>query len=252
MELTVGPMHLGTPEWRWQQSRRLHSVPPLELEIPRKVLLVAPHPDDEVLGTGGLLQWLIARGTEIELLAVTDGEASHPGSSAAQRRALCRIRPRESVTALRRLGCRAPLVTRLGIPDGRVAEYEERLSDELAARAHQGDLWLAPWWSDGHPDHDACGRAASALAGQLGVRSLSYLVWAWHWADPGGEALPWEHCRRHELDEGSTARKRWSIEAFSSQIRPLGPLPGDAPVLPPEVLERFRRGFEVFVEGGPR
>jgi LmbE family N-acetylglucosaminyl deacetylase len=214
------------------------------------VILLAPHPDDEVLGAGGLLQWLIAAGAEIELLAVTNGEGSHPQGSAARTRTLGEVRPRESLTALRRLGCRAPVVTRLGLPDGRVAEHEERLCDELADRAHEDDLWLAPWWSDGHPDHDACGRAASAVAEQLGVRSLSYLVWAWHWADPCGVDIPWEHCRRHELNERSTARKRWSIEAFSSQIRPLGPQPGDAPVLPLEVLRRFWRSFEVFVEAG--
>ncbi len=159
------------------------------------------------------------------------------------------IRPIESLTALKRLGCRAPRVTRLGLPDGRVAEFEEQLCEELAARGHEDDVWLAPWCNDGHPDHDACGRAASTLASPCKVRLLSYLVWAWHWADPSGEELPWEHCRRHDFDAVSASRKRWSIDAFSSQIQTSGASRHVAPVLPPEVLERFNRNFEVFVEG---
>ena len=250
MELTVSRTHLGTPEVAWQQSERLHAIAPLQLDRPRRAIVLAPHPDDEVLGAGGLLQRLIASDVEIELVAVTNGEGSHPNGTAARTRNLGELRPQESLTALRRLGCRAPVVTRLNLPDGRVADHEERVCEELADRAHEDDLWLAPWWSDGHPDHDACGRSAATVARQFGVRSLSYLVWAWHWADPRSGDLPWEDCRQYELEDKATARKRWSIEAFRSQVRPLGPQPGDAPVLPPEVLSRFWRSFEVFVQGG--
>jgi LmbE family N-acetylglucosaminyl deacetylase len=137
----------------------------------------------------------------------------------------------------------------LGLPDGQVAGHVEQLADALSERGRRDDLWVAPWTRDGHPDHDACGRVASEVAEERGVRSLGYLVWAWHWADPNREDLPWDRCVGLALDQASVVRKLWAIRAFRSQIRPLG-ADGDDPVLPPAVLRRFQRRMEVFVDGG--
>jgi LmbE family N-acetylglucosaminyl deacetylase len=249
MELIVDRDHLGTPESVWQQSGRFDALPPLDIGRPRKVVVVAPHPDDEVLGAGGLLQTLVGSAVEVEVLAVTDGEGSHPRGTARRGLKLAEVRPRETVLALRRLCFPAPTVTRLGLPDGQVARHEDRLADALSDRAGAGDLWLAPWRSDGHPDHDACGRAASGVAGDRGVRLLSYLVWAWHWAEPYGEDLPWERCRRLDLDQSAVDQKRWAIQAFRSQIRARGADGDEDPVLPPPVLSRLQRWVEVFVDG---
>jgi LmbE family N-acetylglucosaminyl deacetylase len=249
VELIVDRTHLGTPESTWQASGRLDALPLLDVGHPRTVVVVAPHPDDEVLGAGGLLQRLVGLADEVEVLAVTDGEGSHPRGTAETAARLADIRPRESLLALRRLCYPAPKVTRLGLPDGRVDRYEDRLAEVLEDRAHEGDLLLAPWASDGHPDHDACGRVTSGVAEEQGVRVLSYLIWAWHWADPYGEDLPWDRCRRFDLDSSAVDRKRWAIQAFRSQIRPLGADGDEDPVLPPAVLSRFQRWVEVFVEG---
>jgi hypothetical protein len=74
---------------------------------------------------------------------------------------------------------------------------------------------------------------------------LEYLVWAWHWADPDGADLPWPDCRRFCLTRGEAASKRWAMLAFRSQLGSFRPdLP---PVLPPPVLARFRRPYEVYV-----
>lgn len=42
----------------------------------RPVVMLAPHPDDEVLGAGGLLARLAATGTPVHIVHVTDGELS--------------------------------------------------------------------------------------------------------------------------------------------------------------------------------
>ena len=78
---------------------------------------------------------------------------------------------------------------------------------------------------------------------------LCFLVWAWHWADPMSADLPWDRLARVELGPVERAAKRDAVRAFRSQIRPLGPHPEDAPVLPPPVLRRFERDFEVYVLG---
>lgn len=51
----------GTALAHWRQSERLANLPSIELAhlLPHgsRAVIVAPHPDDEVLGSGGLLQW---------------------------------------------------------------------------------------------------------------------------------------------------------------------------------------------------
>jgi hypothetical protein len=82
----------------------------------------------------------------------------------------------------------------------------------------------------------------------VGARPLEYLVWAWHWADPWGSDIPWDHCCRLDLTRRERARKRWATEAFRSQTQPLGPRAADAPVLPAPLMRRFWRTYEVYVD----
>ena len=94
-------------------------LPPLPSTRPRRLVVVAPHPDDEVLGAGGLLQYMAAVGVETLVVAVTDGEAFYPGA-AAQGYDLPAMRAAESQVALERLGCGTTPIQRLGFPDGAV------------------------------------------------------------------------------------------------------------------------------------
>jgi LmbE family N-acetylglucosaminyl deacetylase len=246
--LIVDREHMGPGELAWTSSPRLRNIAPLEELHARRLVVVTPHPDDEVLGAGGLIQRALAEGVLIEVIAVTDGEASHPLSHVASTLDLATLRARETETALWRLGWDKPAITRLRLPDGRVAERRAELDAALSDILLPDDLCVAPWRLDGHPDHDSCGEASLQAATTVGARSLSFLVWTWHWADPGGTDVPWERCRLLEMNRRARARKRWSTLAFESQISALGPLDADAPILPPSLLRRYWRPFEVFVD----
>ena len=247
MELVVDDMHPGTDERTWLGSRELAVLPPLCLPRPRRLVVVAPHPDDEVLGAGGLLQCMDRVGVETVVVAVTDGEASHPAAG-AQGYDLPTLRATEARIALERLGCGAARIQRLGLPDGAVTHQVPELTDTLSRLLRPDDLCLTPWRSDGHPDHEATGSATIAAARRMCTPFLEYLVWTWHWTTPGSGCIPWSQCRRLDLGRRQTARKRWATYAYASQVRPRGD--GAGPILADSVLRRFWRPFEVFIEAG--
>ena len=64
------------------------------------VLVIAPHPDDESLGCGGLLSMLAAAGRSLHIVFVTDGGASHPHSRTWSRSRLALQREQEAAEAL--------------------------------------------------------------------------------------------------------------------------------------------------------
>jgi LmbE family N-acetylglucosaminyl deacetylase len=247
MELVVDDLHPGTDEGTWLASRQLGGLPPLRPMRTRRLVVVAPHPDDEVLGAGGLLQCMDRVGVETVVVAVTDGEASHLGAG-AQGYDLPAIRAAEARVALERLGCGSTRIQRLGLPDGAVADHLQDLTDALRHVLRPDDLCLTPWRSDGHADHEATGTATIAAARTTCTSFLEYLVWTWHWTTPANEAIPWSQCRRLDLSRRQTARKRWATYAYASQIRPFGN--GAGPVLADTVLRRFWRPFEMFIETG--
>jgi LmbE family N-acetylglucosaminyl deacetylase len=246
--LIVDQEHLGPTETQWDAAahrEQLASLGPIEA---RRLVVVSPHPDDEVLGVGGLIQVALSQQIPVEVVAVTDGEASHPRSNVATTLDLARVRTGESREALRRLGCDEPLVTRLHLPDGDVSAHRDQLNRALAGILSPDDLCVAPWGRDGHPDHNVCGESAFAASRAVGARILEYLVWAWHWADPDGFDIPWQQCRRLDLTRRERARKRWATAAFESQTRSLGPDLEDAAVLPAPLMRRFWRSYEVYVD----
>lgn len=208
-----------------------------------RVVVVAPHPDDEVLGVGGTIARLVGLGVRVTVVAVTDGEASHPGRVAELRR----TRAGERAEALRRLGLdvggaspwgKRVDIRRLGLPDGGVDA--RAVADGVRPLLAAGDVLLAPWRHDGHPDHDACGEAAVLL----GLPVWSYLVWAWHWA--GAVDIPWRWAGRIPLGARLTGAKRAAVGAFVSQVE------GAEPILPPHVLSRLVRSDEVLLLGEGR
>jgi len=239
---------LGRREADWRRSRWLAALDertPAELLLGwQRVVLVSPHPDDETLACGGLLHAAGAMGLDVHLVSVTDGEACYPGNARWTPERLRAVRSSEVAHALAALGVRAQ-VHRLGLPDGDVDGHREALEATLRSMLRPGDLVLAPWEQDGHPDHDAVGHAAIAAVAGSDARLLRYPVWAWHWLQADARQAPFEAVRM-PLPHATIARKQRAIACFASQLG-LG-VPGVAsPVLPPHVVERFERPFEVYL-----
>jgi GlcNAc-PI de-N-acetylase len=69
----------GTDEDAWAGWSMLEALPDAGLADVASAVIVAAHPDDEILGAGGLISILSASGARLRLVAVTDGEGSHRG-----------------------------------------------------------------------------------------------------------------------------------------------------------------------------
>jgi LmbE family N-acetylglucosaminyl deacetylase len=186
-------------------------------------------------------------GRPVTVVAVTDGERSHPRSTTVSPTELAARRIGEQALALDMLGLREAHVVRLRIADGGVAASSS-VVESLVAHLRGTTVCFAPWRADRHPDHEATGHAAAVACAILGVPLLEYPVWAWHWARPRSSDLPWHRTRRVPLTLAARHAKQRAIEAYASQLQPLSASPGDETVVPPPVLAHFQRPFEVVMQ----
>ena len=234
-------------QWRaWTGWPGLRAATVDELVPPgHRLVVVAPHPDDEVLGAGGLLAATALAGREQLLVAVTDGKASHPGSLRWPAEKLGAQRRLETAAALRELGAEACTVVRLGLEDGGITAATGRLADALAAILGPADVIVSPWRFDGHPDHEAVGRTVAPIARMAGAGHLEAPIWAWHWAVPGDRRMPWEQAVVVHLGPFLGWRKSGAVRCFTSQLEP-DPSTGAPPILPPWVVARLVHPREVF------
>lgn len=100
----------------------------------------------------------------------------------------------------------------LGLPDGRLTDHEDRIAESLAEilrGAAPGTRCAATWRGDGHPDHEAVGRAAAEACARTDVELLEYPVWMWHWAHP-----PTRPCRGTGLTRCACPAGRWIANAM--------------------------------------
>lgn len=145
----------------------------------RRLLVVAPHPDDEVIAAWGLMRQLLRRRARVEVLVVTDGGGSHPESCAWPCARLAAERRRETCRALRSLGVPRDRVQFLNLPDGALAPHPGPLATALGRALHRRpppDLIVAPMPDDAHADHRAVAAALAAVP-RRGERRLGYRVW---------------------------------------------------------------------------
>jgi LmbE family N-acetylglucosaminyl deacetylase len=232
----------GTPTDEWVAWRR--ALPDLDLGDCPGLVVVAPHPDDETLGFGATAATLRARGVDVQVVSVSDGGGAIPGPSIRERSCLESERRAELHRATEILGLRPPIC--LGLPDGELSDHEAELTDHLAGLLAAGSkgMWCAATWrGDGHPDHEAVGRASAAAAERTGAALLEYPVWMWHWAAPDDDDVPWQRMSRVRLDLAAMARKRRATKVFRTQLTP-GRSETDA-VLPPFVVRRLLAVGEV-------
>lgn len=211
------------------------------------VLVIAPHPDDESLGCGGLVARLTGGESPapVTVVIVTDGARANRRAMVQAQEAgvdLPAVRRTEALEACSRLGVEPGSVRFLDLPDGGVGAARERavalvadLLEEL-----QPAVVVHPHEADAHPDHAAVGWATFEAARRRGrpVSLYGYQVWLWHcwpwtgqaWRRPrqwlangrrSVRCLGWIRSERTvqvRLAPAEAGRKRAAVDAHQSQV----------------------------------
>lgn len=218
------------------------------------VLVIAPHPDDETLGCGGLIASLSQKGIIVHTVFVTDGSSSHRNSASWPPARLAAERQKEAADALSRLGAGEQPRTFLALKDAAMPQpgdpvYETAMTKLLDALASLRPTHvLAPWRRDPHSDHrdawllirDALGRADQDPV------LLEYTIWLDELGAPEDFPVPGEVEEFSFTYPDLAEIKRSAIAAHVSQ---LGGLILDDPTgffLTDETLDRLIKPTETF------
>lgn len=136
----------------------------------KQVLVIAPHPDDEIFGPGGTLKRFCAAGSSVQVCILTDGAGY---ALKEERSQVFSIRQQESCAASAALHIAQPIF--LGLPDRGLAGCASLVSMiKKLLEQFQPQVVLAPSLWEIHPDHLAAARATvAALALQNATQSVS-------------------------------------------------------------------------------
>ncbi|MBS0199079.1 MAG: PIG-L family deacetylase [Proteobacteria bacterium] len=192
-----------------------------------RLLVIAPHPDDEIIACGGLLQAVARAGGRARVLFATDGDNNPWPQRLSERRWQLDAQARKRWGALRRAEAEAALDAlqcdgldgmHIGWPDGelttllapsRCAEAIDTLTDVMAD--FSPTLVMVPAFGDYHPDHSALALLVTlALRRFPGVQAGSFHIHV----PPSSAGQEWSLA----LDERALERKRDALRCYASQL----------------------------------
>lgn len=207
-----------------------------------KVLIVAPHPDDEVIGCGGLIARLVAEGRMPHVVVMTGGEGSHRGCCDTAPEDITTARRALTRDALVKLGVDEDHLHELNYPDGGIS-LEHPETDHLRSiiEQMQPDTILVPHWGEGWSDHTVTADIVRRLAAPT-ASIWEYCVWMWYYNVWRG--LDWRRAAAVRMTPQEQAAKLSAMEAYVAPLAPCGkPWSG---VLPKPFLNAHRGKTELY------
>ncbi len=216
-------------------------------------VVLSPHPDDETLGTGGLIAEARATGQEVDVIVVTDGSGSHPRSKEYPRQRLIDLRYAEVQRAGVALGLPPDHVTFLGLPDTAAPTsgslFEAAVEQTLKVILHSmADTLFVTWEKDPHCDHEASAELAKAVRRiNPGMKIWAYPVWGWHLKPSVETDQPPPKAVRINISEYKD-RKHEAIGAHASQMTDLVKDDPEGFRFDQRSLAPFLGSYEYFIE----
>jgi LmbE family N-acetylglucosaminyl deacetylase len=213
------------------------------------ILILSPHPDDEIIGLGGLLLQTLQIGGKIQIVYLTDGEGS---GACSDNELIKQARIGLSETMAEKLNIPKQYLLRLHLPDGAVpqnglpefGDAAKKIADLIDLV--QPDAVFATSQSDYWPfDHVACSELAIAAVKQSTYKPELWFYWVWAWYN----LRPWQLFKLKlntlcKIDiAGQLKQKKELMDLYLNPLSPEGkPWSG---VLPKAMLYPFSKPFEL-------
>jgi len=217
--------------------------------MPQRILIVAAHPDDEVLGCGGTIARHADAGDAVQVLIVAEGATSRQEQRDREKAANELIGLAQAAEAAGRI-LGAAAVELLSLPDNRldsldrldlIKQIEQKIDQcqpQVVYTHHAGDVNI-----DHRRLHEAVITACRPTPGQPVRRLLSYEVASsTEWQPPG--SAPGFQPNWFVDITAQWSRKRQALEAYAAEICPW---PHARSISALEHLARWR-GAQVGVE----
>ena len=217
-------------------------------------LVLAPHPDDESLGCGGLIALLREKDKEVFVLFITDGSLSHPNSKQYPPEKLAALRKEEALRALAMLNVPGGNVFFFNKKDGALPADGEPQFEQNANQLHllitllRADLLLVPYEKDPHRDHRAAAQMLKSAAQKIhrSFRVLQYIIWL---HERGEESdMPSDDTLRFVDITRYLSKKDEAIRQHQSQTTNLITDDPEGFTLSPEVLSHFAIAKEYYID----
>ncbi|MCX5869809.1 MAG: PIG-L family deacetylase [Deltaproteobacteria bacterium] len=232
--------------------RRLIQQTTVDLHFDDDVMIIAPHPDDEVLGCGGLIAQASRKGVNVEVIILTGGGASHDNCCGISQEEVKRERRNLTKEALKTLGLNSNKITFLDWEDGKLPlsdhpDFDTRV-DELAAllaRLKPANIFC-PHPFEGWSDHVAAQEITREAIKRSNVKTTFYYYCVWFWLSmPLRKSLMCDWKNAVALDISDVyVQKQKAIKEYMGPCAPCGnPWSG---VLPEELMKAFEWEKELF------
>lgn len=226
--------------------------------LPERLLVIAPHPDDEIIGCGLIAYETVKRGGTVWVAFATNGEGPR---SAPHQGSMAEVRHSEATTATAVLGIKSKNVRWLNLPDSNLTAHEDQLVlfVEEIVELCKPNVVLVTASSDPHPDHAALGRAARRAVLVTHTALFEYMIWGWYdprsWlrilirtrdASTSGADLPFGAVKFQSRD--GLECKRRALSCYLSQLGPTAVkvgLPAGTGMLSHRFLSHFLKTSEV-------
>jgi len=208
-----------------------------------RCVIIAPHPDDEVLGCGGLIARLISNGIYPDIIIMSGGGASHQSCCGVEASQTDIIAHRHSLAlnAADVLGLPHKNIHFLNYPDGGICwDHSEtkRLSSELMEL--RPDAVFIPCYGEGWSDHLRTTEIVKRIVPDE-IIVWSYCVWMWYY---NFWRLDWTNAYRLKMTKSELGIKRKAMDAYLKPMAPCGnPWSG---VLPNLFMKAHYGRYELF------
>lgn len=227
-------LHIFYLNWKADRCKELH--------LNEKTVIIAPHPDDEVIGCGGLIMRMVSNNNPPKIIILTGGEGSHRGCCDLSSEKIKTERRKLTVKSLEILGLRMENVFELEFPDGKIDPNNKEMERlKLLIETLSPDSIFVPHWGEGWPDHTIVKSIVKIIVNK-NIKIWEYCVWMWYYNIWKG--LSWEKCEILKLNPRERIKKSEAINAYIQPKADCGrPWCG---VLPELFIKSHRGKYELY------